>query len=187
VFLAADKGYKEVKEWPQGCWGHFPILGYVRIGLNLIHGPLGQNRVTQHCGWKGLCSKSMIAIDSEQIWRWFWILYKVDLISFSGSTWMSKMESGWSRGGRHKLYLSCSPNPSCAMPLHFWSNPLFMSKTRVHVSPLSKYDEPELKSEITWWVSRRARARVIGPSGVVEVDTGVGVDVSLVAMSSSRG
>jgi hypothetical protein len=31
----------------------------------------------------------------------------------------------------------------------------------------------------------RARERVIGPSGVVEVDTGVGVDVSLVVMSSS--
>jgi hypothetical protein len=27
--------------------------------------------------------------------------------------------------------------------------------------------------------------RVIGPRGVVEVDTGVGVDVSLMAMSSS--
>jgi hypothetical protein len=55
----------------------------------------------------------------------------------------------------------------------------------VHVSPLSKYDVPELKSELTGWVSRRARARVIGPRGVVKVDTGVGVDVSLVAMSSS--
>jgi hypothetical protein len=28
-------------------------------------------------------------------------------------------------------------------------NPLFLSKTRVHVSPFSKYDEPELKSELT--------------------------------------
>jgi hypothetical protein len=55
----------------------------------------------------------------------------------------------------------------------------------VHVSPLSKYDESELKSELTRWVSRRARARVIGPGGVGEVDTDVGVDVSLVAMSSS--
>jgi hypothetical protein len=55
----------------------------------------------------------------------------------------------------------------------------------VHVSPFSKYDEPKLKSELTLWVSRRARARVIGPRGVVEVDTGVGLDVSLVAMSSS--
>jgi hypothetical protein len=71
------------------------------------------------------------------------------------------------------------------MPLPFWSNPLFLSKTIVHVSPFSKYDEPELKSELTWWVSRWAWARVIGPRGVVEVDTGVGVDVSLVAISSS--
>jgi hypothetical protein len=55
----------------------------------------------------------------------------------------------------------------------------------VHVSSLSKYDELELKSELTLWVSRRARARVTGPSGVGEVDTGVGVDVSLLAMSSS--
>jgi hypothetical protein len=193
----AAKGYKEVGEWPQGSWGRVPTLApvtkttalvnliHIRIGLNLIHGPLGQNRVTQHHGWKGLYSKSMITVDSEQIWRWFWILWKVDLIRFPGSTWTTKMESGWSRGGRHKLCLSCSPNPACTMPLPFWSNPLFLSKTRVHMSPLSKYDEPELKSELTWWVSWRARARVIGPSGIIEIDTCVGVDVSLVAMSSS--
>jgi hypothetical protein len=50
VFLAAAKGYKEVGERPQGCWGRVTTLGHVRIGLNLIHGPLGQNRVTQHRG-----------------------------------------------------------------------------------------------------------------------------------------
>jgi hypothetical protein len=185
VFLAAAKGYNEVGEQPQGCWGCVLTLGRVWIGLNLIHSPLGQNRVTQHRGWKGLYSKSTIAVDSEQIWSWFWIPWKVYLISFPRSTWMTKTESGWNCGGRHKSCLSCSPNPACAIPLPFWSNPLFLSKTRVHMSPLSKYDELELRSELTWWVSRQARARVIGPSGVGEVDTGVGVDVSLVAMSSS--
>jgi hypothetical protein len=148
--------------------------------------PLGQIRVTQHRGWKGFGSKLRIAVDSEQIWRWLWIHWKLDLISFPGSIWTTKTESGWSHGGHYKSCLFCSPNPACAMPLPFWSNPLFLSKTRVHVSPLSKYDEPELKSELTWWVSWRARARVIGPRGVVEVDTGVGVDVSLVAMFSSH-
>jgi hypothetical protein len=44
------KGYKEVGEQPQGRWDHVPTLGHVQIGLNLIHGPLGQNRVTQHRG-----------------------------------------------------------------------------------------------------------------------------------------
>jgi hypothetical protein len=90
------------------------------------------------------------------------------------------------RGGRHKSCLSCSPNPAYAMPLPFWSNPLFLSKTRVHVSPLSKYDAPELKSEFAWWLSRGAWSPVIGPSGVGLVDASVGVDVSLVVMSSSR-
>jgi hypothetical protein len=84
---------------------------------------------------------------------------------------------GWSCGGRHKSYLSCSPNSGCAMPLPFWSTLLFLSKIKVHVSPLSKYDEPELKSELTWWVSQWARAWVIGPSGISEVDAGVGVDI----------
>jgi hypothetical protein len=50
MFLMAAKGYKEVGERPQGCWGLVPTLGRVRIGLNLIHVPLGQNRVTQHRG-----------------------------------------------------------------------------------------------------------------------------------------
>jgi hypothetical protein len=50
VFLMVAKGYKEVGELPQGCWGHVPTLRHVRIRLNLIHSPLGQNRVMQHRG-----------------------------------------------------------------------------------------------------------------------------------------
>jgi hypothetical protein len=46
----AAKGYKEVEERPQGCWARVPTLGRIRLGLNLIHGPLGQIRVTQHHG-----------------------------------------------------------------------------------------------------------------------------------------
>jgi hypothetical protein len=52
VFLTVAKSYKEVEERPQGCGGRIPTLGRVRIGLNLIFGPLGQNRVTQHRGLK---------------------------------------------------------------------------------------------------------------------------------------
>jgi hypothetical protein len=48
VFLVAAKGHKEVEDRTQGCWGRIPTLGRVPMGLNLIHGPLGQNRVTQH-------------------------------------------------------------------------------------------------------------------------------------------
>ena len=33
---------------PQGCWGRAPTLGRILIGLNLIHGPMGQNKVSQH-------------------------------------------------------------------------------------------------------------------------------------------
>jgi hypothetical protein len=52
VFLAVAKDYKEVEERPQGCWSRIPTLECVWIGLNLIHGPLGQNRVMQHHGLK---------------------------------------------------------------------------------------------------------------------------------------
>jgi hypothetical protein len=50
VFLTAAKDYKEVGERPQGRWGRVPTLGRIRLGLYLIHGPLGQIRVTQHRG-----------------------------------------------------------------------------------------------------------------------------------------
>ena len=35
-----------------------------------------------------------------------------------------------------------------------------LSNTKVHVSPLSKYDWQEFKTELTWRLSWRARARV---------------------------
>jgi hypothetical protein len=50
VFLMTAKGYKEVEEQPQGCWGRVPTLGRIHLGLNLIHGLLGQIRVVQHRG-----------------------------------------------------------------------------------------------------------------------------------------
>jgi hypothetical protein len=28
--------------------GHAPTLGHIRIGLNMMHGPMGQNKVSQH-------------------------------------------------------------------------------------------------------------------------------------------
>jgi hypothetical protein len=31
-----------------GSLGHAPTLGHVRIGLNMIHNPMGQNNVSQH-------------------------------------------------------------------------------------------------------------------------------------------
>lgn len=40
------------KTRPQGCWGRATTLGRVPNGPNLIHGPLGQNKVTQHLGQK---------------------------------------------------------------------------------------------------------------------------------------
>jgi hypothetical protein len=35
-----------------GRLGRAPTLGRVRIGLNMIHGPMGQNKVSQHCWQK---------------------------------------------------------------------------------------------------------------------------------------
>jgi hypothetical protein len=31
-----------------GKLGRAPTLGCIRIGLNMIHGPMGQNKVSQH-------------------------------------------------------------------------------------------------------------------------------------------
>jgi hypothetical protein len=52
---------------PQGYWGRAATLGCVPNGPNLIHDPLGQNRVTQHHGQKCLGKETMITAASEQI------------------------------------------------------------------------------------------------------------------------
>ena len=108
---------------------------------------------------------------------------KVDLISFPCCAWTFQSEPASDRGDRHKLVFFCSPNPACSNPFPFRSSPWFLSKTRVHGSPWSKYDGHELKSVITWWLSWRARARVMGP----EIGTCIGIDASVVWMSSSAG
>jgi hypothetical protein len=130
---------------------------------------------------KSLSTKIVTAEESDKIYLRGWIRWKVDLISFPKSSRTSQSESVWSRGIHHKLVLPCSPNPAGANPLPFWSSPSFLSKTRVHTSPLSKYDGQEFKNELTWWLSSRARARVIGPSGA---GAGAGVGVGVVLMSS---
>jgi hypothetical protein len=52
-----------------GRLGRAPTLGCVQIGLNMIHGPMGQNKVSQH-RWqrKDLCTKMMIVVGSDVIW-----------------------------------------------------------------------------------------------------------------------
>jgi hypothetical protein len=107
---------------------------------------------------KSLGTKIVTAEESDKIYPWGWIHWKVDLINFAKSARTSQSESVWSRGIHHKLVLSCSPNPAGANPLPFWSSPSFLCKTRVHASPLSKYDGQEFKNELTWWLSWRARA-----------------------------
>ena len=54
----AAKEYMKGGGRPQGCWGRAPTLGRVPNGPNLIHGPLGQNKVAQHPGQENL--RSMI-------------------------------------------------------------------------------------------------------------------------------
>jgi len=55
---------------------------------------------------KGIRSKTMIAADSEMIWGWGWIYWKVDFIMFLPNTWTSQLDSVWSHGGHHKLVLA---------------------------------------------------------------------------------
>lgn len=62
----------------------------------------------------------------------------------------------------------------------FWSFLWFLVKKRAPTFPLSKYNEQELKKELTWCLSRRARAWVIG----LRVG-GDCVGVSMVLMFSS--
>jgi hypothetical protein len=107
--------------------------------------------------------------------------YESRLDKVSIKSWNAQIHSICNRGDCHKLELCCSPNPAYVSPFPFRSSPWFLIKTRVHASPRSKQDGQELKSELTWWLSLRARARVRGPA----IGTGVGVDASLVLMSSS--
>lgn len=115
---------------------------------------------------------------SEQVWVWCQIHMKVDFISFPTSPESPQSDSVCNRGDCRKLKVCCSPNPAYVSPFPFRSSPWFLIKTRVHVSPRSKQDGQELKKELTWWLTFRARARVIGPAVV-------GVDVWSVLMSSS--
>ena len=48
LFLVVAKGYMKVEGRPLGCWGRAPTLGRVPNGPDLIHGPLGQTKATQH-------------------------------------------------------------------------------------------------------------------------------------------
>jgi hypothetical protein len=105
----------------------------------------------------------------------------VDLIRFPCSAWTFQSEPACDHGDHHKLVFFCSPNPTCSHLFPFRSSPWFLSKTRVHGSLWSKYDGHELKSVITWWLSWRAWARVMGP----EIGTCISIDVSVVWMSSS--
>jgi hypothetical protein len=134
-------------------------------------------------GRKCLGKETMITAASEQIWLWFRIHMKIDLISFPCCAWTFQSEPACDRGDCHTLVLFCSPNPACSNPFPFQSSPWFLSKTRVHGSPWSKYDGHELKSVITWWLSWRARVRVMG----LEIGTCIGIDVSVVWMSSLHG
>jgi hypothetical protein len=58
LFTVAAKEYMTGGGRPHRCWGRSPTLGHVPNGLNLIHGPLGQNTVAHHLGQKDL--RSMI-------------------------------------------------------------------------------------------------------------------------------
>ena len=48
LFFVVAKGYMKVEGQPLGCWGHAPTLQRVHNGPDLIHGPLGQTKATQH-------------------------------------------------------------------------------------------------------------------------------------------
>jgi hypothetical protein len=53
-----------------GRLGHIPTLGCVRIGLNMIYGLMGQNKVSvAPLAEKGLYIKMTIAAGSDVIWN----------------------------------------------------------------------------------------------------------------------
>jgi hypothetical protein len=51
-----------------GRLGHAPTLGHVRIGLNMIHSPMGLIRCHSTVGRKGLYTKMMITVGFDMIW-----------------------------------------------------------------------------------------------------------------------
>jgi hypothetical protein len=111
--------------------GHAPTLGHVRIGLNMIHGPMGQNKVSLH-RWQKKC------VCTKMIWTLGLMHIKVDSRIFPESICMPESEFILGRGGRHKLLLFWNPNVTGANVTPFPSCPSFLSNKTEHTFPLSK-------------------------------------------------
>jgi hypothetical protein len=48
VFLMTVARFYRCGRMALGRLGHAPTLGCIRIGLNMIHGPMTQNKVSEH-------------------------------------------------------------------------------------------------------------------------------------------
>ena len=153
-------------------------------GISWIHSPLGQNRVARYRGMKNPSVRKQPGYSGLQTY----VQTSDRQHGYSRYTFgYSGVSSEWSLDCCHKLVLSYYPNLAHTNLLPFLSSLSFLSTTKVWVFPLSKYNGQELKNELTWWLSLRAQARVIGPTGgdVAATGVGVGVDVSLMLRSSS--
>jgi hypothetical protein len=126
-------------------------LGHAPMGLHLIHGPLGRirwrstwNRLTSG-QWLDNCDRHREDMDMS-LDPYAILLHPRSREYLNAPIWLL-----CDRGVRHKLVFFCSLNPACASHSPFRSWPWFLIKRRVHVSPQSKYDEHELRSELTCW------------------------------------
>jgi hypothetical protein len=65
VFLMMVARFYMCGRTTSGRLGCAPTVGRIQIGLNMIHGPMGQNAPLAE---NGLCTKIMIAAGSDMIW-----------------------------------------------------------------------------------------------------------------------
>jgi hypothetical protein len=63
--------------------GRAPTLGCVRIGLNMIHCPMGQNKVSQYRWQKKVSAPIMILVGFDMIWTFRFDAYESRLHELS--------------------------------------------------------------------------------------------------------
>jgi hypothetical protein len=121
-----------------GRLGRDPTLGCIRFGLNMIHGPMGQNKVSYHRWQKRSlhqnddCGRLRHDMDLGLMHM------KVYSRSFLKSICTPESKSIRDPGGRHKLLLFWNPNVADANATLFPSCLSFLSNKTERIFPLSK-------------------------------------------------
>jgi hypothetical protein len=121
-----------------GRLGHAPTLGHVRIGQNMMHGPMGQNKVSYHHWQKRSLHQNDDCGGLRHDMDLGLMHMKVYSRSFLESICTPDSKSIHGRDSCHKLLLFWNLNVTDANATLFPSCPSFLSNKTEHMFPLSK-------------------------------------------------